>query len=75
MAQKKAKRKKSVHKMTDAELKNQAKKIDTAIRQEKKQRQALLKEMDKLEAMFIEFRKKKYLDNVRKLKKQYKLKK
>ncbi|MBU0731436.1 hypothetical protein KKC88_00980 [Patescibacteria group bacterium] len=75
MPKKKTKAKKSVHKMTDAELKREAKKMDAAIRAEKKRRQGLLKELDKLEAMFMEFRKKKYLDNVKKLKQQYKLKK
>ena len=61
--------------MTEAEIKREAKKIDTAIRVEKKRRKELLKELNKLEAMFKEFQKKKYLDNVRKLKKQYRLKK
>ena len=72
---KKTKKTKPLHKMTEAEIKREAKKIDTAIRVEKKRRKELLKELNKLEAMFKEFQKKKYLDKVRKLKKQYRLKK
>lgn len=62
---------KNQKRLTNAQLKKRIRDLDKAIKEQEEVRDMLIEQLDVLEGMFKEFSKKKYLNDIRRLKKKY----